>query len=287
MVLSQNWNNPRFKERKKNPTKNPHKICAESKYVFSASSYRQKGNTILISIGHHHFSSCMFCLIYYFLPIFLKISLGPSLKHFPSVFHFLQDEVSVSYPLRGGGGGGGRKKKKLKETCKWVKEGYYLATWFDSIYTLEFWVTQYPMTASSLLCLTGTCPVHYRNVCCYCWSTHWGTHVPFALRKRTPFPSPAGPFLTCFHQSQTFLCLPHLLVSYHRSGERDHLGGLLQPAQSRINTEFRPRCSGLYLLRCWKSVGMDFSQPLGNLLQSPWFDSTQFLLRFWPTHSSC
>lgn len=115
MVLSQNWNNPRFKERKKNPTKNPHKICAESKYVFSASSYRQKGNTILISIGHHHFSSCMFCLIYYFLPIFLKISLGPSLKHFPSVFHFLQDEVSVSYPLRGGEGEGAERKKSWRK----------------------------------------------------------------------------------------------------------------------------------------------------------------------------
>lgn len=106
-------------------------------------------------------------------------------------------------------------------------------------------------------------------------------------QETNTFPSPAGPFLTCFHQAQTFLCLPHLLVSYHRSGERDHLGGLLQPAQSRINTEFRPRYSGLYLLRCWKSVGTDFSQPLGNLLQAPWFDSTQFLHRFWPTHSSC
>lgn len=202
----------------------------------------------------------MFCLIYYFLPIFLKISLGPSLKHFPSISHFPQDEVSpIHWAKRGAEV---LHKKKAKGNCKWVNEVYYLATWFDSIYNLEFRVMQYPMTASSLLCLTGTCPVHYTNVCWYCWSTHWATHVPFALRKWMPFLPQQDPFWLL--PTNPF-SVPHIswfLTIESARGKGSFGKSVLQPAQSQINAEFRPCCSGLYPLRCWKSVGTDFSQPL-------------------------
>jgi len=60
----------------------------------------------------------MFCLIYHFLPIFLRTRLRPILKHFPSISCFPRNEVNISYLLdevrRGGREEGGRKKKPKK-----------------------------------------------------------------------------------------------------------------------------------------------------------------------------
>jgi len=58
----------------------------------------------------------MFCLIYHFLPIFLRTRLRPILKHFPSVSCFPWNEVNISYLLdevrRGRREEGGRKKSQ-------------------------------------------------------------------------------------------------------------------------------------------------------------------------------
>lgn len=170
------------------------------------------------------------------------------------------------------------------------------ATCFDSIYTLEVWVLQYPLSGSSLLCLTGTCSVHYINICWYCWSTHEEPmfHL-YSGNKYSSFPSRT---ISDLLSPVSALCLPPRipLLSWFliiKSARRKGSFGMsaLQPAQNRINTEFRPHCSGIYSLRCWKSIATDSSQPLWVICfsgwLSPWCPFTHFLLRFWLTHSSC
>lgn len=135
------------------------------------------------------------------------------------------------------------RKKKSKEICKRVNEAYYSATWFDSIYTLRFEVMQYLMTTSCLLCLTGSCPAQYINVCLYCWSTHWETRVSFALRKWTPFLPQQDPFWPI---SSSPFSAPHIscfLIRESAKGKGPFRSSVLHPAQRRINIEFRLCCS--------------------------------------------
>lgn len=224
----------------------------------------------------------MFCLIYYFLSTFLKYISGFQLKTLSidisfstgwSVF-FLSTEWT----------GEGARKIKSKEICKRVNEGYYLATWFDSIHTLRFEVMQYLMTTSSLLCWTGTCSAQYINVCWSCWSTHWGTCVSSALRKWTPFLPQQDLFWPTSYSPFSASHISCFLIRESPRGKGSFRRPVLHPAQRRINTEFRWCCSGIYQKKCWKSVN--------NLLQ--WLTAlpmvwlfTDFQLRFWLTHGSC
>lgn len=164
---------------------------------------------------------------------------------------------------------GGGQEKKSKETCKRVKKDYYLATWFDSIYTLRFEVMWYLMTTSNLLCLTGTCPAQFINVCWCCWSTHWGPCVSLALRKWKPFlpqqdlswPTSFSPFsaspISCF-------------LFRDQAGERDHLGGLYFILLKEGST-----LSSDYVVQGFiqKSDGIWWTTCVSVWLHSPWCDS--------------
>lgn len=182
-----------------------------------------------------------------------------------------------------------RKKKKPEET--WVNEDYHSATWFDSIYTLEVWVVQYPMIVSTLLCLTGTCFMPYINVCWYFWRTHRGTM--FHLHSGNEHPSfPSRAFSDLFPWVSDLSLPPTSPGFLPQNWERDCLE-VFTPACSKKDQHWVQtmllRGLSIKLLEIYRN--RYFTAPLGNLLQwlivSMVWLFIQFLLRFWLTHSLC